>query len=614
MKYEYFKESLEQLKNDTFQEFLKDEDAKIEAKKLFLEKLEVSEEKYTEAIMSLNQSLAHSQSLKETEIQNEYQLIESLEHQEKEAIASFLSQHDLEEQRKFYIEKKETTLSNYLNSSKKNIQELGYKINALEREVQAKEKEMLLEIQEEDKQSKAKILELAKRLEFDIKKATDNTQKLHLPLDRELLDVNDPIRIQAIHAGIKDIRTKGIEEIFDLKTVYEKNVSDIKQAAIEVRQEKELQIKTLKEEYQMKIFQLKFTQKEIKIEQKNKSTAYDFDMEKALLLENKDVQLAKNDIHLDFLLKKYEHKKNILELLHEKEIRFAEGTNQLNDDVIAENQEKVGLQKEYSDYIQIHYLQNLKKIHAFMDELSAFSKSLMTNEMVEAIKLFNEKDEHIYNTSVIKNIPRFEWQEFSYLDKYEDYKHVYEEFDELQNERIARFLHRFYEQHKFVDNQIKHLIDIIQKFYKEEYHNNEVLNDRFNSKFRELVKAATSTNKEAITRLKAQHRLNLLKFNQELKKEEDKIDHDNKVIATSFANDMLAHDKAVKDAEVSFQKQKMQLLQKLAQDKEDAKKRISQYKEETKNNIIKEKKENKKEYLDALKKHQAYKKEKIKLL
>src|SRR5690606_29613052 len=194
---------------------------------------------------------------------------------------------------------------------------------------------------------------------------------------------------------------------------------------------------------------------------KHKSLLYDFDMEKALLLEKKDTEISKNEMRLEYVEKKYVHKKNILELVHEKEIRFAEGTNQLNEDVIAENVEKIDLQNEYSEFIKTHYLQNLKKIHHFMDELSNFSKSMMTNEMVDAIKLFNEKDEHVYNTSVIKNIPRFDWQEFSYLDKYEDYKTVYEEFDELQNERIARFLHRFYEQHKVVDNQIKHLVKII---------------------------------------------------------------------------------------------------------------------------------------------------------
>src|SRR5690554_4460518 len=191
MKYEYFKESLEQLKEETFQEFLKDNNAKNEAQKLFLEKLEISQEKYTEAILSLNQSLRHSQEVKETEIESENQLIASVEEQEKEAIDAYLSQHNLEELRKFYIDKKELTLSNYLANTKKNIQELGYKVNSLDREMQAKEKELLQEIAEDEKQCKAKLLELQKRLEFDIKKATENTQKEHLPLDRELLDVND---------------------------------------------------------------------------------------------------------------------------------------------------------------------------------------------------------------------------------------------------------------------------------------------------------------------------------------------------------------------------------------------------------------------------------------
>lgn len=614
MKYEYFKESLEQLKEDTFQEFLKDNNAKNEAQKLFLEKLEISEEKYTEAILSLNQSLRHSQEVKETEIENENQLIVSVEAQEREAIDAFLAQHNLEELRQFYLDKKELTLSNYLANTKKNIQELGYKVNALDREMQAREKDLLQEITEDEKQFKIKLLELQKRLEFDIKKATENTQKEHLPLDRELLDVNDPVKIKEIHNGIKQIRIKGIEEIANLKNTFEKQALDLKNQHQEFKRQAELKIKTIKEEYQIKIIQLKHTQKEIKIEQKAKSLMYDFDMEKALLLEKKDTEISKNELRLEYIDKKYVHKKSILELVHEKAIRFAEGTNQLNDDVIAENVEKIDLQNEYSEFIKTHYVQNLKKIHHFMDELSNFSKSMMTNEMVDAIKLFNEKDEHIYNTSVIKNIPRFDWQEFSYLDKYEEYKTVYEEFDELQNERIARFLHRFYEQHKVVDNQIKHLVNIINKFYKEEYQNNEVLNDRFNQKFRQLVRQATLTNKEAIAKLKTQHKVNIKTFEAELTAEKNKIVQENRVIADTFANDMVEYDKKLKNAEMNVEKEKQELINKLAADKESAKTRIAKAKEEHKTELLKDKKALKKEYQDAIKKHLAYKKEKMKLL
>lgn len=288
MDYRSYENKINEIKNEIINNFSLKEEKNFEYSQSIVNSYLESLNKGDISIKSFKLKIVHSEHAYEKSV-NEFDELLKAKYQE---LVDFLESFFLEYEKSLvsfkYFPTRKADLLQLNHSLKRKKQENITRINNLDKDLSQKVKDTNALIMEKQKASSAAINEINRRLSIDLQRNIDNCNKESLPLERELLDVDEKDKIKEIKQKIKEIRTKSIEEQNKLKN---KAYDALKETEINYTREIgeiELKLELEKKEHELKVLQCNKEIDLLQLEEAKNVFIYDYqkDVQSIDLYEN----------------------------------------------------------------------------------------------------------------------------------------------------------------------------------------------------------------------------------------------------------------------------------------------------------------------------------------
>lgn len=176
---------------------------------------------------------------------------------------------------RFYQNRKSDLL--LINSHlKRKRQDALVRINNYQKDSSTKSKEKTLLVNEKIKNHNMLMVELNRRLSIDLQRCLDNCSKEYLPLERELLDIDDNDLICEIKEKIKNIRDKSLEKQSELKIKYFSTILEEETKLANETEQIEVEYEKLKNEFDIRVLECKKNIQLHQLEENRNSFDYDY--------------------------------------------------------------------------------------------------------------------------------------------------------------------------------------------------------------------------------------------------------------------------------------------------------------------------------------------------
>ena len=194
---------------------------------------------------------------------------------------TFFLDYDKNTQNYRFFQNRKSDLLMINSHLKRKRQDALVRINNYQKDLSIKNKEKDALVNEKTKNHNQFIMELNRRLAIDLQRCLDNCTKEYLPLERELLDVDESSAINNIKDKIKSIRINSLDKQAELKNKYYLTVKEEDVKFLTDKEQIELEHERFKEESDIKVLECKKNIQLYQLEENRNSFEYDY---------NKDIQ------------------------------------------------------------------------------------------------------------------------------------------------------------------------------------------------------------------------------------------------------------------------------------------------------------------------------------
>lgn len=194
---------------------------------------------------------------------------------------TFFLDYDKNTQNYRFFQNRKSDLLMINSHLKRKRQDALVRINNYQKDLSIKNKEKDALVNEKTKNHNQFIMELNRRLAIDLQRCLDNCTKEYLPLERELLDVDESSAINNIKDKIKSIRINSLDKQAELKNKYYLTVKEEDIKFLTDKEQIELEHERFKEESDIKVLECKKNIQLYQLEENRNSFEYDY---------NKDIQ------------------------------------------------------------------------------------------------------------------------------------------------------------------------------------------------------------------------------------------------------------------------------------------------------------------------------------
>lgn len=513
-----------------------------------------------------------------------------------------------------FLATKEDKIKSLNHHNKKTRQEHTYKINAHEREYTAKYKEYESEVSELKKAFKNKNNEIARKLEFDLKKEKDQAIKNSAPLDRELLLVNEPIQIKTINNEIKKIRQDSLESLYQLQKETFKELENLESEHKTALIEKEKEIKIFREQLNVKIAHLEEKVSSIKLDEQFNQDMLEMDFKKVLLDQGKSNQLTLNEVKKDYLLDVNELKKILLENKYSLDLQISEilstNYNLLKDNYEIEKNEV----NEYNNQFYELQLKQIDSLSSFITNQIEFLTSFIEQFSLDVIDSLGFKNMAYFDQSFLNNIPNHSWQNFDYQFNYDRFKSNINKYKENRVIRFNKFNKELNNQIENISSLLKNIIKIMTNYINKEIEEDKNLFKDFTSHNAEVLQMANEVYQNKKINLTSKYENDIANLKSEYEKIIQDYEREKRVIFENYDNDIMNHENKISNLKLNLEENKKLLNNQLKETIREINNRIRKVNDEIKQMLQESKKEIKEKYNRKHLEILADKKEKVKLL
>ena len=368
MDYRSYENKINEIKNDIIANFSLKEEKNFEYSQSIVNSYLESLNKGDISIKSFKLKIVHSEHAYEKSV-NEFDELLKAKYQD---LVEFLDNFFLEYEKSLvsfkYFPTRKADLLQLNHSLKRKKQENITRINNLDKDLSQKIKDANNLISEKQKACTSAVNEINRRLSIDLQRNIDNCNKESLPLERELLDVDEKDKIKEIKLKIKEIRAKSIEEQNKLKSKAYDALNETETSFAKEISEIELKLELDKKEHQLKVLQCNKEIDLLQLEEAKNIFMYDY---------QKDVQSL--DLYENYLNSYI----NVVKAINEKTL----------------NKES----KEDKEFIELHFnMKSLEYTLRFFKNNFYDPVIRMINKIVslfnECKNLFEEKIDLLYKT------------------------------------------------------------------------------------------------------------------------------------------------------------------------------------------------------------------------
>ncbi|MDD4212650.1 MAG: hypothetical protein PHY42_04565 [Bacilli bacterium] len=244
-------------------------------------------------LASLETQLQEHHQEKDAHILKLTQDIELLKQKLEKEVTEYRKTHLVEEDKARLLTNKEEKLVEPRARKKKEIQEINQKITLLDKECLQILKENEMALAEEEKNFKQKLVELDRKMKFEVQKISDAI------LTPTTDDNPDQVGFINKNKAI-EMRKNGINEIAKIKLKHYNEMRQMEIAFCNYKHKLKRDRGILREEYDKKIEELHYARKNHQIDLQKQIDMYDFDVYKNTNTFEKTYRFAENDIYLQF--------------------------------------------------------------------------------------------------------------------------------------------------------------------------------------------------------------------------------------------------------------------------------------------------------------------------
>lgn len=577
----------------------------------YINQLEDEFKNHNEILVSLESNFKTGIDKKQKQINILNDTIGNLRNQLELELKNFQPQHNHEQLKERLMRGKESELSDFLLAKKKEINDLNSKINALNKECLLILKEKDNAIAETEKNYKAKVLELERRMRLEVAKINDNIL-IPVPKAAGVVDIEAEDNKFSKQA-IKDIRIEGINDIAKKKTKYFEDIYKEHENFSKVRLQNDKDSKITREEYNQKTSALKFSLNKIKREIKKAEDSYNFDVYKNINSVKRDKLLEEKAIVNEYHLRIYQHSDTINRIEVNKNIHNENITKDILNviseyDLIQLSKNHDNHEKQFNALNQtfINYYNYLIKIYdEFCNNIKVILESFWERHF-DTQKIFIE-------SLIIMNFASTTSNNISYNDYSNQIKQLYLNYCKNQKVSLDKLDKILKDNIALIKNQVLVFHDSLMNYSKQEFDSLVTFNS-------EVAKVIANSFDQNLSSYNIEASTSNKNTNDIIKNKKDS--HDIEVNELKTGIDSINDDYLKEEQSIELNKQNyynefdQNEEQELLNHKkylESVKKNIANLNLEYKNNLISTKKDLKKNLRIDLKKVEEERKEKLKI-
>jgi hypothetical protein len=433
-------------------------DQLVDLQKEIIDKVINHEMRAKDGLAQLETALLQTEEEKDQHISSLKSLITQLKAKLENSLNSFKENNQAKLDKEQIALQKEGNLSSLTAPKKKEIDTLKQKINTLDRECLLNLKAKALEYEEEEKNYKAKINDLDKRLRYEIQKISD---AILIPMkvgnaNTESQAITDP-------KEIKEYRIKGINEIAQLKVKYYNDLEQLDLNFYRYHYDYHRDNDIIREQYNQKIEDLNYAIKKIEVELEAMTEENTIEVFKQLSLNERDYKLAYNNIRRSYQKRQLLYQDNIIKTNYEKSDIRDQNVN----DVLSKiyDNDVYQLQNiEFNDNYLVLIFQELKKTLA---QLLDSYLNLVTGLVNGFGETYHHLIEEFSTHFIMDNYHSILLDELTYQEHQELVKQTITSYITLSKQKFQQFLNLVNKKFNEMNQKINELYKLARAFQKD---------------------------------------------------------------------------------------------------------------------------------------------------
>lgn len=462
MLYEEFKNTISEFSSDLLNNITNEKNKLINIQKDLIDQLLVNKEKTFEILQDLEVSYSKKIEVKQNQINLLDDKISKLRADLSEEIKTFQIQHDLQPLKQKLMNAKEDNLSSFKQAKKKEINDLSSKINALDKECLLILKEKDNAMIETERNHKAKVAELERRMKLEVAKINES---ILTPVPNNVGKTEEELSESIFSKQkIKEIRKTGINEIAKIKLQYVNSIKKEKLAFNKINLQNEHDSQIIREEYNIKIAEMKYIREKHKRELEKHQDAYDFDTYIVVNDTKRDKLLEEKKIVNDFHLRMYQHSDTINRIEVKRNVTNEKITNQFLDKVkeidLLQNQK---FNELFTKRIESFQSTN-KLLHEYLDEVISAFKNIIIQFVNNFWVEFYDSEKLFLSSIVFINYNPTNLNELSFKKAAETIETLNKKYQNMQEARYKKLINIIESNSKLILNQISVFINSISEY------------------------------------------------------------------------------------------------------------------------------------------------------
>lgn len=491
MLFERFNNIIEEFSSDLMNKINSERTKSADMQKQVLNELLVNKDNGIKILNDLEAEYARKTDTKQKQINSLNHKISQLREELNQSVQAFQIQHDLHPLKQQLMSAKEDKLSGLKQLKKKEINDLTAKINSLDKECLLILKEKDNAIAETEKNHRAKVADLERRMKLEVAKINES---ILTPVPTAVGKSEEELEDNAFSKQkVKEIRKNGINEIAEVKKKYLEAIYKEKLSFNKVLIQNQHDSKITREEYNIKIAELKHEREKHKRELQLAQDAYDFDTYIILNDTKKQKQLEEKAIVNDYHLRIYRHSDTINRIEVKKNLTNEEYNYHFLDKV---NESDILQTKIFSGLFNNNresLANTIKHFREYLDKVVTSFSDALIDIINNYWANYYQTEKQFISTLIMVNYQISELKNLSFQTAIEEVNQLQQKYQKLQDNRFTKLKNIIESNIKIIQNAIITYTNTIVDYLENE---TNAANLYFND-INKLINLAFTKNKEA---------------------------------------------------------------------------------------------------------------------
>ena len=383
----------------------------------------------------------------------------------------FLSQDKMEEEkeREVRIVLKESQfqdLVNYLIKQGENqrVGNLFFGVEDYVLDLILKEKDNA--IAETEKNHQVKITELERRMRIEVAKISES---ILTPAPITVGKVDDKSEDNTFSKQkIVEIRKNGINEIAKIKLDYLSEIHKEKLNFNKIRLQHEHDSHITREEYNLKIEELKFNREKHQREMLKSADEYDFNTYMILNESKKDKLLEEKDMVNKYHLRIYQHKDTIGRIEVNNNLKNEKVANDLIEKVEQNDKKQIESFQELFKNRNDNFLLQTNHLLEFLEKIRIIFCETLEEIVIQFWNKYYEDEKIFINSLIMMSYESKKHEDFSYKHYINKIEQLNKSYYKMQDSRYKKLRKLLDSNFKDLENQIRSIGKIIFQYTREE--------------------------------------------------------------------------------------------------------------------------------------------------